>query len=324
MFLTEPPDERLPVPDFRTVRDVGLQRPSPDLLETIYACELRQNWYREFAEANGLSSVDIVGSCRLTDDPVEAAARLRDALGFELARRVEFRTWTEALSGLIDHAEAVGVLVMVSGVVGNNTHRPLNPNEFRGFSLVDELAPVIFINGADTKAAQIFSLAHELAHTALGGSAVSRPDMARLDEESDRTERWCNLVAAELLVPLESIRLQYDQSRDISDESNRLARFYKVSTLVVLRRLFDAGMISSEAFRETYGAELERLAAIAADRVSGGSFYNTQPVRVSKRFARALISDTKEGRTPYSDAFRLLGSKKLSAFEELGERLGIA
>lgn len=125
-------------------------------------------------------------------------------------------------------------------------------------------------------------------------------------------------------MPLDSVRQEYDHGGDIFDELNRLARYYKVSTLVVLRRIFDAGMLDREVFRATYSVELARLLAVAAERAPGGSFYNTQPVRVSKRFARALVADTREGRTAYGDAFRLLGSRKLAAFEELAERIGVA
>jgi Zn-dependent peptidase ImmA (M78 family) len=213
---------------------------------------------------------------------------------------------------------------MVNGVVGTNTHRRLNPDEFRGFALVDEFAPVVFINGADTKAAQIFTLAHELAHVALGGSGVSRPDLGELERATNATERWCNQVAAELLVPMESIRQEFTGAGDLTTELDRLARFYKVSTLVVLRRVFDAGLMPRDVYRTAYGEELERVLDLAANRGSGGNFYYTQPVRVSKTFARALISDTREGRTLYRDAFRMLGSRKIASFEELGRHLGVA
>ena len=323
LFLAEPPHEELPIPDFRTFGDKPVRTPTPDLLDTIYACEQRQVWYRDYAEANGGEPVELVGSQRL-DTPVEHAAdALREELGFGLDRRVEFSNWSEALDGLREHAEEAGVLVMANGVVGSNTHRPLNPDEFRGFALVDDLAPVVFINGADTRAAQVFTLAHELAHLSLGESAVSRPDLAQLDE-GNRSERWCNGVAAELLVPLSSIRAAYQPAVDLTAELGRLAKVYKVSTLVVLRRIADAGLIDRARYPSAYADELQRVLELAGERTPGGSFYNTTPVRVSKRFARALISDTLEGRTSHRDAFRLLGSKKYSAFEELGHRLGVA
>jgi Zn-dependent peptidase ImmA (M78 family) len=323
LYLTTPPDESLPIPDFRTFGNRPVLTPTPDLLDTIYACEQRQEWYREYAEASSAEPVEVVGSLRLDTGVLEAAARLRDVFGFGLARRVEFSTGAAALDGLREHAEDAGVLVMINGVVASNTHRRLDPDEFRGFALVDELAPLVFVNGADTKAAQIFTLAHELAHVALGESAISKPDLGSLDEGGE-TERWCNRVAAELLVPLNSLTEEYDSNADIGVELVRLAKYYKVSTLVVLRRIYDAGFIARQVYRSTYDAELDRLLALVGAGSSGGNFYNTQPVRVSKRFARALISDTLEGRTLHREAFRLLGFKKFSTFEELSRRLGVA
>ncbi len=322
-FLDEPPVEKVPLPDFRTFGDEEVLTPTPDLLDTVYACELRQDWYRDFALERGHDEVKLVGSFGASDDPEDAAASLRDLLGFGLARRDQFRTWSDALDGLRDHAEAAGVLIMVNGVVGSDTHRRLNPKEFRGFALADSLAPVVFINGADTKAAQIFTLAHELAHLALGGSALSRPDLADLNMGSG-VEAWCNRVAAELLVPRTSITREYTEGLDLTAELDRLAKLYKVSTLVVLRRIFDAGLMPWSAYRGAYQDELARVLELAASRGTGGNFYNTEPIRVSRTFARALVTDTNEGRTLHRDAFRLLGFKKFSTFEELSQRLGAA
>ena len=171
-----------------------------------------------------------MGSADLGDNVVETAARMRDALGLNLEERRRFTTWTDALRRFIEQADALGVLVMVSGVVGSNSRRGLDPQEFRGFALADSLAPLVFVNGADTKAAQMFTLAHELAHIWLGQSGVSDTEARAMPDQA--VERWCNRVAAELLVPLDALRGEIDAGADLQVELSRLARRFKVSTLV--------------------------------------------------------------------------------------------
>jgi Zn-dependent peptidase ImmA (M78 family) len=330
LFLEEPPIERIPIPDFRTVGNEHIKRPSPDLLDTIYLCQQRQEWYRDFARLTGDEPLAFVGSFRVTGDVIQMAARIRRALGFNVDERRQIPTWTDALQRFIEQADAMGVLMMVSGVVGSNNRRKLNPQEFRGFALADDLAPLVFINGADTKAAQMFTLAHELAHIWLGQSAVSDAQASWVPDGSDtkvslaledQVERWCNQVAAELLVPLEVLRSEYDQRADTHHETERLARRFKVSTLVILRRIHDAGGLTSERLWAAYEAELQRLQTIP--KGSGGDFYLTLGARVSKRFARALVVSTLEGRSSFTEAFRLLGFKKMATFHDLGHSLGV-
>ena len=212
LFLAEPPEETVPIPDYRTVAGQPVARPSPNLLDTIYACQERQAWYRDFVRGQRQPELGFVGSVTVRTPPETAAARMRETLGVDLAVRRTCPTWTDALRLFIRHADDAGVLVMVSGVVMSNTYRRLDPAEFRGFALSDSLAPLVFVNGADTKAAQMFTLAHELAHLWLGASALSNSEAAP-GPGFLREEVWCNAVAAEFLVPLAELRPECTAAR---------------------------------------------------------------------------------------------------------------
>ena len=323
LFLSAPPEEPLPVPDMRTLRGTGITRPSADLLDTIYQCQTRQGWFRDHALENGMEPVAYVGTATTGDDPAAIAQRMREVLGVDPRTEPPAPSWRAAFRLLSDRIEASGTLVMVNGVVGSNTHRALRPEEFRGFTLADDLAPVVFVNGADSKSAQIFTLLHEFAHVWLGGSALS--DVLPGEDGGHPEERWCNAVAAEALMPLESVRSEF--RGDLSDEGlDALARRFTVSTLVVLRRLADAELVPWDGYRELYAQQEERVLALFTEakenRSGGGNFYNVQSQRLSRQFTRAVVASAREGGTSYRDAYKLLGTKKHSTFEELAERVG--
>ncbi len=321
-FLDEPPAEDVPIPDFRTIGDRPVDRaPSADLLDTIYVCQARQEWYRDSQLLNGEEPLPFVGSATSSDAPATTAAQMRELLDWTADTRSRLRSRDAALTRLRENAEQAGVLVMISGIVGSNTHRKLDPEEFRGFALADRYAAVVFVNGADSKAAQVFTLAHELAHLWLGSTALSD-----VDPESTRRfddERWCNQVAAELLVPMDEFRALFDPDASLREQLQPLAEHFRVSTQVILGRVREAGALTWDQFMVELRAERERIAEIVAERGGGGNYYNTKPVQVGKRFARELIASTLEGRTPYTEAFRLLDVKKTSTFEGLAQQLEV-
>ena len=322
LFLSKPPEEVIPIADFRTFAGYAFTRPSPNLLDMIYACQERQSWYRDFARVAGEPDLDFVGSASVNASPETVAAQIRETLAFDLAARRECPTWAAALRLFIRQAEEVGVLVMVSGIVMSNSRRRLDPIEFRGFALCDPLAPLIFVNGQDTKAAQMFTLAHELAHVWLGVSALS--NLGAAPGPGFRNEEvWCNAVAAELLVPLHTLESEVRRNEPLPEALPRLARTFKVSTLVILRRLLDAGWLSRDRFDAAWAQENERLRTLIQADSGGGDFYRTTVARVGRRFARALVASTLEGQTLYRDAFRMLGVKKAETFNNLGHEAGV-
>ena len=320
LFLPEPPQESLPIPDFRTVSDRSITRLNVNLLDTIYLCQERQAWYCDYARLQSFTPMDFIGGAKLSDAPIEAAKAISTRLNLSMDERSRLPNPAEALRRLIAKAEEIGVLVMASSIVGGNPHRKLEVSEFRGFALVDSLAPLIFINAADSKAAQMFTLAHELAHLWLGESGVSDAEAGKAPEQE--IERWCNAVAAELLMPLQATREAYRPDAPLTDEIQRLAKRFKVSTLVVLRRLFDAGFLDEETLWQNYRQESERIANL--DRGGGGgNFYHTLKARNGERFARAVIASTLEGQTLFQDAFRMLHIKKSATVYRAAQELGV-
>ena len=322
LFLSKPPEEALPIPDFRTFTGNVATRASPNLLDTIYTCQERQSWYRDSARVACEPDLGFVGSVSTEASPETVAAQMRKDLGFDLASRRECQTWTDALRLLILQSDDVGILVMVSGIVMSNKRRRLDPTEFRGFALCDPLAPLIFVNGKDTKANQMFTLAHELAHIWLGATALS--NLGALPGQGFRNEEvWCNAVAAEFLVPLDVLRSYLRRDEALPEALSRLAHVFKVSSLVILRRLLDADWLTRERFNDAWVQEQERLRMLVRADSTGGDFHRTTVSRVGRRFAHALVVSTLEGRTLHRDAFRMLGIKKTRTFNSLGREVGV-
>lgn len=317
LFLSEPMEEKVPGADFRTLKDKSLQRPSPELIDVLDSAVLRQDWFREYLVIEGEEPLEFVGSLSASDDPMKAAKTIKATMQLQTSLRAEAATVEDAMRVLTGHIEEHGVLVMRNGVVGNNTHRKLNVDEFRGFALSDEYAPVIFVNGADFAGAQVFTLMHELVHVWIGESGVSNLEATYAPDH--RVEKFCNVVAAELLVPEAELRAMVKDRNGRTEDLAPYTRYFKVSGVVVLRRLHDIGIISKPVFLSRYRA-LESAALKKSD--GGGNFFLNQKTRSSARFSRALIASALEGRTLWRDAYRLLGIPKHATFVEYARQLG--
>lgn len=306
-FLDKPPDETLPVPDFRTVGDTPLTRPSPDLIDTIHSMQRRQQWMREYLINEGQEPLDFVGSAKNSRNVVSLAARIRETLGLNVDWAEGHSTWEDALRTLRHSAERIGILVAASGIVGLNTHRSLDPQEFRGFVLCDDYAPLIFVNGADSKSAQMFTLAHELAHIWLGQGGLF--NLIQMMPHPDETERFCNQAAAEFLVPAHKLKERWAEARAKSGPFYEIARTFKVSPVVVARRALDLRLISRAEFFAFYERDQEewqrRKDEERRRKKPGGNFYAVQDVRLGRRFAWAVVRAAREGRLSYREAYKL-------------------
>ncbi len=321
LYLSEPPDDSLPIADFRTRSGVSPQRPSPNLLDTVYQMQLRQAWMREEMINQEDPPLDFVGAYGLDSSPSQVAVGIGDALQLSGGWAAVEGSWTNALRTLRDRIESAGVLVVFNGVVGNNTYRKLDVDEFQGFALVDDYAPLIFVNNADYKAAQIFTLAHELSHIFVGESGLSK--LENLNPTDHAIEEVCNKIAAEFLVPTEELDEQWKTAKQSGDPYQHIARRFKVSTVVAARRVLDSELITREAFFEYYYENRAKNwgGAQQSDKGRGGNFWNNQFWRVGARFGSAVSRAVTEGRASYTDAYRLTGLKG-DTFSNMPEKMG--
>lgn len=310
LFFTEPPSEELPIPDFRTFNSGPPSQPSPDLLDLLNDVLSKQQWFREYRQAEGIEELPFVGRFRPTDTEEVVAEDIRNIIDVDGARE-RATNWENFLRELSLNVERSGITVMRSGVVGNNGHRPLDVTEFRGFAITDDIAPFIFINGQDSKGAQIFTLAHEVAHIWAGLPGVSNPDYGLSHQHHQHAvETFCNRVAAETLVPGEDFRSRWKADRaNLEDNLRPLVRHYKVSAMVVLRQAHDYEFISTELYWQGYRQLLERGKSAEGSSESGGNFRYTLTARNGVEFTQAVISSAAEGALLSRDAADMLGVK---------------
>ncbi len=321
LFLQEPPEMVLPFADFRRVENRP-QGVSPELMDTIYTMQRRQAWLREERLEAQVEPLEFVGSAKLSDDPVTTGQHMGQVLGLADGWRPKASTRIEAVGKLRSAIEQLGIMAVINGIVGNNTHRKLDVQEFRGFALSDPYAPLIFVNGADSKSAQMFTLAHELAHLWLGDAGVGLSGFEGLEPDGDEVEKFCDRAAAEFLVPAVELQSAWQNLTHGEAGFRELAKLFKVSSVVIGRRAMDLGLVEREDFFDFYRDYTQRQNQKQEAGAGGGDFYKNQNARVGQLFASQVIRAAKEGRIGFKEAYDLTGLNG-GTFQEYARKLKI-
>lgn len=319
LFLSFPPEEPLPITDFRTRSGQSPPRVSVNLLETVHTMQKRSGWLREELIDTGAGLVPLIGAYRHGSSTADAADTMRSALGLAPDWAADARSWSDAIGLLRDQAEAAGVMIVFNGVVGNDTRRKLDPDEFQGFALVDEYAPLIFVNNADYKAAQMFTVAHELAHLYLGEEGVSVSEF--LLPSDNEIETLCDGIASEFLVPEDELRAFWPRVAMGTDWYQDIAQHFKVSRVVAARRALDLGLMDRDTFFDFYTHNKGQGSRNLRES-EGGNFWNTQRWRIGLPFASAVVRALRAGRLSHREAYSLTDLKG-DAFEHMPSKLGI-
>lgn len=309
LFLLRPPHESIGIPDFRTFGDEKRRTFSPNLRDTITDIQRRQVWMRDYLVDAGNEPLDFVGKLKSRTNVIQAADQIRGRLGLQGNWQFSQPTWEAALTTLRRAMESIGIFVCVTNQVGLNTRRSLNHEEFRGFVLIDEYAPWVFVNSNDTKSAQMFTLAHEMVHVWLGKPGLF--NLEKFEVAEDNNERFCNQVAAEFLLPKEKFAAYWERSEALSfrERCAAIAKAFKVSPLVAGRRALELGNIRSTTFYKFYRQEMENWAKLKKEKREKPApvFWQQQELRLGDRFGYAVAQAYAERRLLPSEAQDLTG-----------------
>ncbi|MBQ0745879.1 MAG: ImmA/IrrE family metallo-endopeptidase [Marinobacter sp.] len=315
LFLIKPPKEVLPIPDLRTLEGRGVQRPSAELLDLVKLMLQRQEWYREYLQQHFAETSPYVSRFCSSDSVAAIVEDMRACLGVE-AHPTRGK-WDDYYRDLVQRIESLGILVMRQGDLGHHT-RPLRVEEFRGFAIVDEYAPIIFVNHSDALGARLFTLIHELCHIWIGQSGISDGDTNTHRQE----EVLCNAVAAEFLVPAEEFRALWQQDlQRWEDNLPALEARFHVSTWALARRALTLHFISNDQYGR-YIAEQKSLHK-QRTRGSGPTYYQTKKAQISRPFSRAVVGEALSGQLLLREAGELLGGMKPGKIETFAKELGV-
>lgn len=325
-FLDKPPVEECKIVDFRTVDSISIHNPSRDLIDTVDLMSSVQEWMSEYNRDNGASEYVFVGSVKTTDDVIHTAKTIRKELNLNLNWFEDFRNAREAFNSLRNTIADIGVIVMMNGIVGNNTHRPLNVSEFRAFALTDPYAPLIFINSRDADNGKLFSLLHELVHVWIGKDNFYN-DVYGLSQKVSKEEQFCNAVAAEILVP-DSIFIDEWSRQTGSNETiiYELEKKFICSSFTLLIKAFNTRRIEKAEFNRLlnlFKGQFEAILNQKQEKISGGGdFYRTLATKWDRKVIQAMYSGVQSGRNQYRDVYRLTNTNG-KTFHELVRKAGI-
>lgn len=325
-FLDQPPTEKCSIVEYRTVDSAVVAEPSRNLIDTVDLMTDIQEWMAEYAVENGQERLDYVGCAAGLTDMQAVVQDIRKKLNITVDWYADRTNAGDAFRFLKGRIEDIRVLVMMSGIVGNNTRRKLNIDEFRAFTLTDAYAPLIFINSCDSETGKLFSIIHELVHIWVGKNNFYNVQTC-IESTEHGVEKFCNSVAAEILVPAELFVEKWETGTDENlDKIEKVSKDFRCSRFVVARKALDTGKIS----RKTYGQIVTELNRRFKEwqnkqkgtRNSGGDYYRTLASKIDKNVVKALASSAAEGKIQYTEVYRLTNTNR-KTFKKLSEKIGV-
>lgn len=111
---------------------------------------------------------------------------------------------------------------------------PLKADDVRAFSIYSDISAIV-LNEEDKPSIKLFSLFHEICHLLKKTAGICSLEV---EQQNQEIESYCNLFAAEFLVPTDDLKGECEKFGQINDEAvNQLTEIYGVSKQVIMIRL---------------------------------------------------------------------------------------
>ena len=254
-FLNQPPVVTEKFIDFRTIDSLPHETDTPEFARLKRRLINLQEELSIIERENLATPLDFVSSIKISDDVEKIVSYVRKKLNFSFENQKSLKDDEELFRVLRDKIQEIGVFVVLEGDLGSY-HSAISTEEFRGIAITDPFAPLIAINSNDYKQAMTFTLLHELAHIGLGDNSISNISIS--SNAIDVNEIFCNKFAAEFLIPRNEIiktfsNVQYIDENNILSIMSTFAKQFKVSLMVMARRLYDVGKINNSVYQGVIG-----------------------------------------------------------------------
>jgi len=269
-FFPEPPELEQIEESFRTLPDVEFEfMPSTVRMQIRNAKAMQLNLIELHDEINPSENFIIRDlHLNISKSTSELASEVRAYLGVSLEEQKRWKNTYEAFNNWREVLTNHGVYVFKN---------KFQAKEYSGICLYHSQFPIIYINNTTAYTRQIFTLFHELAHLLFHTSGIDKENDNYIDllpREDRRIEIFCNDFSGKFLVPDKDFA-QSINNLPINDKYiNSLARMYKVSREVILRKYYDGRMISSDFYNQKIAEWMDsRNEPRGGD---GGNYYYNQ------------------------------------------------
>jgi Zn-dependent peptidase ImmA (M78 family) len=308
-YLPRPPKIFQPLKDFRRFPDQKELPLSPSLIYEIRLARERREIALGLFDEIGESPPRLNLKVNLNRNPELVAREIRQQLGIGKDDQLKWPGYHAAFNSWKKALETYGILIFQAPRI--------SPAEMRGFSLSQKPLPIIVINTSDWIGARIFSLLHEFIHILRNEESLCDfSDEENRSSYEQGTEVFCNRVAGALLVPPDDLL----NERIVKNNTNlpfwdndtiwSLARRYKVSREVILRRLLILGKTTTDFYLE----KREEYQAPPVSRNKGKKeiripFHIKVLARTGRPYAQLILTSFNREKITSSDLSSYLGIK---------------